>query len=196
MMAESVDAESEVQDLETLLLVLHEVVRLQIPMDDAVLMSGAHGVREGSGQLEEPIQREAFSWNQLRKRLPEHELHGDEVHATRLLDGMDRHDVGVVEGRRRPRLAKEELYGSGVLLEVVRQEFHGDEAAEMLIARAVHHAHTALAQHTDDFVVSNPRFRPKRKRQLNHGIGVHSSPLFRRACVLFPSIRRWDRNRQ
>ncbi len=70
---------------------------LEIAMRDAFLMRRGDGIGQGNRDVEEPIQRKAVLGQKLRQRLAVNELHGDEVDAFGLLDGVDCDDVGVVE---------------------------------------------------------------------------------------------------
>ncbi len=82
------------------------------------------------------------------------ELHGVVVEVLRLADGEDRHDVGVMQPRSRPRLAAESLeVGRGAAM---RQHLQGDVPPQRLLHGLVHHAHAPLAQLAEDAELANP----------------------------------------
>ena len=56
----------------------------------------ADRVRERCGHVEEPVEGHATVWDELGKRLPFDELHGDEVGAALFLDRVDGADIGVL----------------------------------------------------------------------------------------------------
>ena len=118
--------EAEVENLEPLLLVLHQVVRFQIPVDDALLVRRTHRIGEGNGQLEELVQRQALLRDQLRERLPLDQLHRDEVDSLHLLHRIDVDDVGMVERRQHFRLALETRHPIAIGGELVGQNLERD----------------------------------------------------------------------
>ncbi len=97
----------KVEDLDTAVIRDHKVPRFQIPVDDAFLVRGRRRVREGNRDLEKLVESESVFRKKRRQRLPFHELHGDEVDGVRLFDGVDGHDVGVVESCDRFRFSLE-----------------------------------------------------------------------------------------
>ena len=73
------------------------------------------------------------------------EPHGDEQDAGGLARLVDRDDVGVVDGRRRARLADEPVPELGVRGQAGGNQLDRHLAAPALIAGAVDHGHAALA---------------------------------------------------
>ena len=137
-------------------------------MDDASGM----GLRESVGDLAAQVQRvaegEPPAADPVRERAALDVLHGDEVDAVRLVDVVDRDDVGIVEGGGRAGLLDEALPPAGVGHPVRGQEFQGDEAAETGVASLVDDTHPAFAELLDDLVV---RHEPTDHQAL-HGDGV------------------------
>ena len=82
------------------------------------------------------------------------ELHDVVVHPALLADPVDRDDVGVVQPRRRPRLAAEPSEVPRVGQGVRRQDLQRDVPAERLLLGLVHDAHPAAAHLADDPVVA------------------------------------------
>ena len=77
-------------------------------------------------------------------------------------DAEDRHDVGVVQLRRRLRLALEATPRPGVLPELLGQDLEGDVPAERDLLRLVDDAHAAVADLADDAVVAQALERRQR----------------------------------
>ena len=78
-------------------------------MDDALVVGGGESLGERRRDLEDPLDRHPALGDELVERLPLDELHGQEVDAVGLLDGVDGDDPGVVEGGEGLRLALEAL---------------------------------------------------------------------------------------
>ncbi len=70
-----------------------------------------------------------------------------------LFDRVDRADPGVIQGRRRPRLALEPLQRLGVVLHVRGQELEGHAAAELRVLGLVNDTHPTTSEPADDGVV-------------------------------------------
>ena len=82
------------------------------------------------------------------------ELHGVEVDAALAADGEDRHDVGVVQARRRPRLVLEALQVARVHRRRERQHLQRHPPIQRDLLRLVDDAHAAPADLADDAEVA------------------------------------------
>ncbi len=80
------------------------------------------------------------------ERLAAHELHGEKRNAVRLLDRVDRDDVGVVQRRDGARLAPEALDPLRRSRHLGRQDLERDLARELRVLGQVDLAHAALAE--------------------------------------------------
>jgi GMP synthase PP-ATPase subunit len=92
----------------------------------------------------------------IAERAAVDEFVGDEVHARRVANVMDRDDVRMVQRRRRPGFTDEPGLAVLVVGDVGRQDFQRDAAAEADVLSEIHLAHTALAEGTENLVVSEP----------------------------------------
>ncbi len=70
-----------------------------------------------------------------------------------LFDGIDRHDVRMIQRRDGPRLTAESIDANRVARKVRRQQLQRHMAPEGGIERSIHLAHASLAQLRSDFVV-------------------------------------------
>jgi hypothetical protein len=117
-------------------------------------------VLEGFGDLpgdrQRFVQGDGAAGDPLGERLSLDQLHGEEAPPLRLLDPVDRRDVGMVERRQQLRLAPETGETLGVGGEGLGQQLDRDVATELGIAGAIHLAHTALAELLGNFVVKEP----------------------------------------
>ena len=189
--------EAEVDETGDLLAVLaghqHDVVGLEIPVDEAPLVGGA----EAAGDLGDDGQRRlrGEAAGALREasseRLALEELHG---HVTERLDAVlaaavveDGDDVGVVDLGREARFAEEALLAQGVAAVglVVREgvadggDLERDEAPERCVLRLEDGAHAAFSEDPKDAVPITDDVTGR--EQLEHG-GRSSR---RRAMVIF-----------
>src|ERR1700675_2052460 len=80
-------------------------------------------------------------------------LHRDEVLTLPLVNLEHHADIGVVQRRRRLRLALEAGKSLRVLGYFIRQEFQGDEAVELDVLGFVDDAHPTTTKLLDDAVV-------------------------------------------
>ena len=79
--------------------------------------------------------------NHRRQRLPLDQLHRVEVHAPVAADGIDRHDVGVMQQRRRLGLVLEPLQLAGIEGRRERQHLERHPPSQRLLHRLVDHPH-------------------------------------------------------
>jgi hypothetical protein len=92
----------------------------------------------------------------LLQRLARVISHGDEgLTVGRLVDVENHADVGVVESGGGLGLADEPPALLSAHAQLGREELEGNEAVELEVACAIHHAHAAAAQPVQDFVVGN-----------------------------------------
>jgi hypothetical protein len=106
-------------------------------VNDAPLVRRHQGVDQRDRQFEHARRREPAGRDVVRERPPLDQLHGQEAHAVRVLDRVERDDVRVVERGDRPRLALEAGEAVGAGREVGGQHLDRDLAAQAGVARAV-----------------------------------------------------------
>ncbi len=111
------------------------------------------------------VDRQAFRRNLLVERRAVHELHRQVVQSAGLLDGVNRDDVRVVEGGDGARFTTEALGAHRVVRHRLGKDLQRDVAAKRVVRRAVHLAHPAGAQRTDDLVVPDASSGSERHRR-------------------------------
>ncbi len=138
--------DAEVRHLDDTLGIDDHVVRLDVPMDDAVAVRVAErredlpGVRDGdirgtrSARTDEVLQRPPFDV-----------LHDDEVRAVRLPPVVDRDDVRMGETGRVGGLAPEAFDELVVVRVALVEDLDGDAPAELLVLGEVDVRHAAAA---------------------------------------------------
>jgi hypothetical protein len=130
---------------------------LEVAMDDAVLVGGAHRVDQRQREARELPRRQAASGDQAGERLALHQLHREEVDAVGVLDRVDGDDIGVVQRGNRLGLALEAPEAVGVGRHLQRQDLEGDTAVQPGVFGGVDLTHSAFAERGDDVVVAEPR---------------------------------------
>ena len=127
----------------------------------------------------------------LRQVVALDEFHHEGVHATGLLESVDRGDVRMIQRRERLRLAFEARQAVGVRGERVRQDLDRDLAAKCRVRCAIHLPHTAFTDLSGDFVGAESRAgRHRQTLRIIRGwrLGRHRSRQRRRVNRLsFPT---------
>ena len=148
--------QAEVQHLHAAVAVDHHVLGLEIAVGDAPGVGRRHGLGQGQRQLEEAVEREAPLGNHGVEGAALHQFHDQDEQAVDLLDGVQRHDVGMVERGDGLRLALDAGAALGVPLQVGRQDLQGHVAVEAGVQGAVDLAHAALADEGAYLETANP----------------------------------------
>ena len=123
-------------------------------MNDPFAVCRGDRLDQPHGDVEKGVDAHAALRHDLVQRPSLDELHGEEVGAVVLLDGIDGDDVGMVERRDGLGLALESLPALEVVRELGAQNLEGYLSAEPRVVRRVHLAHRAGAQSSDDLVTA------------------------------------------
>ena len=126
-------------------------------MDDSLLVRRLEGLGDLAGDGEGLVERERPALQPLGEVLALDELHDEGAHAARLLEAVDRGDVGVLQLGEDLRLALEAGEAVGVRGERLRQDLDRDLALELRVGRPVDDAHAALAERGGDLVGAEAR---------------------------------------
>ncbi len=145
--------QAEVEHFDSSLVIDHEVVGLEVAVENPLRMGRGQSVAEGNGDLEELPQAHPAGWDQGTQGLAFHQLHGEEVPAPVFLDRMHGDDVGMVESGDGARLALEASAALEVRGQALRQELERDLAAQLGVVGTVDFTHAAGPDALLDFVV-------------------------------------------
>ena len=152
----------------------HDVLRLDVAMDDAVLVGVLQGAADFAGDLERGVERELLLPREpLPERLALGERHDVVEQAAGLSRVVQREDVGVLEGRGDLDLAEEPLaaeHGRQLGLE----QLDGDGAAVLQVLGEEDDRHPAVAELPLD-PVSIAERRPELLEEV-HGAAFSGSP--------------------
>jgi len=150
--------EPEVEHLDLAVRSQLDVGRLQVAVDDALLVRFLEGLGDLLRNDDRFVNRDCSALQPLREVLAGDELHRQEmggraVGESRALESVDVGDVGVIEGGQQLRLALEAGQALGILCHLGRQHLDRDLAPELVVGRAIHLAHASRAEGCGDSVV-------------------------------------------
>ena len=103
------------------------------------------------------IDRDRATRDALRQIVALDEFHHEGAARRRLLESVDRGDVGMIQRRERLRLRVRSAPGVRVRGERVRQDLDRDLAAQRRVRRSVHLPHPAFADRRGDVVDAEAR---------------------------------------
>ena len=122
----------------------HDVLGLDVAVEDVRLVSGGERARDADRDVDDLADAERLAGVEaVAQRLPFDVLGRDEVPRLLLPHLVDGNDVGVVELRGRARLALEPAHTLGVFGEALRQELQGDFPPQGGVLGEVNLSHAA-----------------------------------------------------
>ena len=129
-----------------------DVCRLQIPMDDPLLVRRF----ERLGDLSRDRQR-LVAWNRtlpdaIGERGPFHQFEDERLHVFRILERVNGRDVRMIERREHLRFAREPRETVRIEKKGVGQDLQSNVAIQLRIAGAVDLSHATFADQRGDFV--------------------------------------------
>ena len=145
--------ETEVDDLGVAVVGDHDVGRLQIAVDDALLVCAREPFGDLGRERERARLRQRAAAERLAQLLAANQLHRDERHTVGLADLVDDRDVRMLEHGCRTSLLQQAVAAHRVVHEIVGKDLQRDFAAELHVDGAIDDAHAAAANLVDDLVV-------------------------------------------
>ena len=144
----------EIQHLHAAVARHHDVLRLQIAVDDPQRVRRRDPLGRLRGDIEQPAQRQRPAVDDGPEGFALHQLRDDVGLPVVLADIVDRDDVGMIERGERPGFLLEPLPAHGIARDVRRQDLDGDGPVQPLIARPPDFAHAAFAELIENFVAA------------------------------------------
>jgi hypothetical protein len=141
--------EAEVEDLDEVVARDHQVLGLQVAVDDPDAVGARESFRCLRGEAERPLREHRPRVQQRAQRVALDQLHRDVGDAVALADVVDRDDVRVVERAGRARFGLESPQPVRIFADSFRKNLQRHLAAQQQVARAVdftHPARTSLAR--------------------------------------------------
>ena len=141
----------EVENLDAPVLRDEHVLRLEVPVDDPLVVRGGEAAGDLHAALDRLPRRQRAAFERLSQRFPFEEFRDDVRHAVGRADVVDDEDVGVIERRGRACFLLEAAEPISIRGEERRQDLDGDVASEARVTGAKYLAHAARADRRDDF---------------------------------------------
>ena len=138
--------QAEVQDFDRSLRRDLDVGRLQIAVDDALLVGRLQGLRDLQGNLEGFVRRDGASADPLRQRRTLHQLQDERSQLARFLQAVDDTDVGMIERRQQLRFPLKPAQHLAIPDEPLRQNLERHLTAQLSIGGPIHCTHSAFAE--------------------------------------------------
>jgi hypothetical protein len=143
--------EAEVQDFHGPVRPQLDVGRLQVAVDDSLVVRRLERLGDLFRDADGIVKRDRAAPQPLRQVLAFHQLHDEGAHITRFFETVDVGDVRVVQGREGLGFACETCDPVGIVPKVA-QHLDRNVSIEPGVARAIDLAHAARADQRDDFV--------------------------------------------
>ena len=145
--------DAEISDLDHVVVCNHDVLRLNIPVDDAVGMRVLQRLADLRGVVQRLCGAE---YTVLRHALLEcfalNELHDDILRLAAVADIVNRDDIRLREHGDRVRLRLEAVFQFGVRRHLIAQDLDGDIAVQLVAHGLVNDRHAAAADDLQDLV--------------------------------------------
>ena len=155
----------EVEDLDVAVLRDEQVLRLDVPVNDAACVRGSQTLRDLGRVIRGPAGGQGSRGELLAEGLPFEQLCDGEEDLRLLPEVEDREDVGMRERRDGPRFPFESFEGFGVLRQAIRENLDGDLAVQFRVTSPIDLAHASRPERGKDLV----RTKPGARRE-GHGI--------------------------
>src|ERR1041385_5302596 len=137
--------ESEVQNLDRIIVVNFYVRWFDIAMDDAALMSSLERGGDLTGDSQSLVDSNRTSRDPIGQRRTFNQFHRQRHKAVRLFESKNGSDVWMIQRCQHLGFALEPGESIGVLCKGFRQDFNRHVAIEFLVARAINLTHAARA---------------------------------------------------
>ncbi len=145
--------QTEIQNLRMAIARDHDVVGLQIAVDDPGSMSFCQSFGRVLQKSQKLSQFRMFTMNLLAQRLAIDELHRDEVRAIGFTNLVDVRDVRMIEGRGRLCLANEAFHPFAIRGNLGRQKLQRNFTIEFCVLRQINLTHSARTDFGKDAIV-------------------------------------------
>src|SRR6476646_10206336 len=149
--------EPEVENLDGTIPADFDVGRLQVAMDDALVVSGFQALSDLAGDGQRFVERDGAASQTLGQVLAVDILEYQGYRVIRLFEAVDSGDVRMVERGKNLRFAPEAGHSFGVLRNGCRQDLDSGVAVQPRVARAVHLAHSAFTKRADHLIGADSR---------------------------------------
>ena len=125
-------------------------------MHDTFLVRGGESIRKRRTNVEYAVQWQSMLRDDRLERLSLNKFHRQEMDAFRFLDGVNRHDVWVVQSCNGSRFSLEARQKFGIARHWGEQHFERHVAAQLGVRGPIDFAHTARTNRGSYLIVAEP----------------------------------------
>lgn len=143
---------AEVADFRPGVEIEQDVGRFDVAVEDAVFVGMGEAVANAGEKADDFVGVDGDSVGGMEERLPGNILHDDVEHAVDLTEVVNADEVGMVEAGHGFGLGLEARAKSGVLAELIRQDFDRNGAVERFLDGSIDGAHSAGGNQGFEFV--------------------------------------------
>ena len=165
--------QTEVEELHVTIGTHHDVLGLDVAMDDAGGVRDRKRPRELRAHARDRVGSDGTA-DERRERMAFHQLHGQEAPAVHVTDLVDGDDIRVVERRSGARLLLETTNRFSVAGERGPKQLQGNLAVKPRVVRLVHLAHPAPADERDDVIGADAARQQARVLFVGYRLGLHA----------------------
>jgi hypothetical protein len=151
--------EAEVQNLDAALFGDEQVLRFQVPMNDAFVVRCRQPMSDLNAHVDRPAKRYWAMPQLLFQSVSHQELRNQVGRTLEDAEAINRKDVGMVQGRGRLRLLLKTPQPVGVFRNKGRKNFKRYVTLQNRVAGTINLAHSTRAQQAQNFVTINFRAR-------------------------------------
>ncbi len=147
--------QSKIQNFRVAALGNENVCGLNVAMNDSSHMRRIQRIGYLNCKTEQHF---TFNWLAADALFQRHAIqifHGDETQIAVSADLVERANVGMVQCRRRARLAAKSLQSLRIARQLVRQKLQRDKSPELGVLGLINNTHSAAAEFFDDAVMGN-----------------------------------------
>ena len=146
----------EIRHLHAAAPVEQEIFRLDIAVDDTLVMGELEGITNLGHDGQRFPRGDAPGVEQLPQIHAIHKFHEEKVEAIRAAKFVDSDDTGMVEFGEGSGFTGEALGKRGIVADVGREDFESHDAVELLLSRLVDSTHAALTDKLENFELGKP----------------------------------------
>src|SRR5208282_2795878 len=146
--------QAEVSDPRLVVGVNQHIARLQVTMENAVLVRAVHGLGDGLEVAGGAPGGKGVAANQLRQGVPRHVIHRNEMLALAKAHFMDGNDIWMLQRRRGHCLSAKAFHRFRRSMRPEQQQFERDDSIQALLSGLIKDAHATVPDLFQQFVIT------------------------------------------
>ena len=184
--------ETEIGNVDLIVLVDQDVLRFQVTMNDILLVRGGQRIGKLHCEIQHAFQGKLrVVFDDLVEVLAVHKRHGDELHPLEIAQVVDTQDVPVRDLTGEDELLLEAAQGVSLAHRSLAHHLDRDDPVELFVPRFVDPPHAALADHAFNVVPRTEIAARAKGRRIHHlyGRGIADGERFAALRASYGEIR-------